>query len=725
MPQDDLSTIDLTDSYDELNDLYRQQNEMLSNNSRRMSAELTLVKLQISNITKVMQAEEDRIYRFFNLQESLNDEFTANQLKKGKKLQTIQAANERANQLLIEKNNKIAEINRTVRDKKERRRQIAAINAEYKERLKGEEDFVKKRLKLSRNADRQQLQQNLASAGSRKERKQIRQQALDNGMTKGEIFGADLVNSLQKGLGWLDGYAKKLESIMNDVAEAQGIVDTRLQGSKNKQRMGSYWRYMNDNITQNVGVSPFVKQADVVDNLKKLVGQGISYNVEQRAFLETIKTKIADTFSATEGTLLKLVRIQQQDTTAARLGMESALTAFLNNMYETTEYMEQTANLIRQNIYEASALMGAKEATAFEYQVQKWMGSLHSVGFDATSNLASALGKFAAGDVSALTDGGIGNLLVMAANKANISTAEVLEKGLNDSQTNRLLEAVVEYLGDIYNETKGSKVVAQQFASVYGLTASDLKAAANLATSTKAISGNNLNYNGMIQQLNNMADTLHTRTSTGQMMDNVFKNLNFSIGSSIGNSPVLYSLYQMSGMLEELTGGIALPFVNVFGSGFDLNTTVAQLMRVGAVSGGILDGIGKLISGVAKGSGGGFSGSKMLSAFGVSEGITSVARGSGQGLLTTTAGSTVSESGYIGQEDGSSVKEKTMSDGSADAENQLATAQEESNETKLSTVDEHIIQILELLQGVVDGTALRVAFSGNNPWNIDPLAAVR
>ena len=128
---------------------------------------------------------------------------------------------------------------------------------------------------------------------------------------------------------------------------------------------------MSDTITQNVGVSPFVQQKDVVEKLKSLVGQGISFNVEQRAFLETIKDKIADTFEAADASLVKLVRIQQADSTAARLGMESALTSFLNNMYETTEYMQQAADSIRANIYEASALMEAEKATEFEYQVQK------------------------------------------------------------------------------------------------------------------------------------------------------------------------------------------------------------------------------------------------------------------------------------------------------------------------------------------------------------------
>lgn len=106
-------------------------------------------------------------------------------------------------------------------------------------------------------------------------------------------------------------------------------------------------------------------------NLEKLVGQGISYNVEQRAFLDTIKDKIATTFNATNGTLLRLVRIQQQDTTAARLGMESALTAFLNNMYETSEYMQGVAESVRGNLAEALTLMEAENAVGFEHTVQK------------------------------------------------------------------------------------------------------------------------------------------------------------------------------------------------------------------------------------------------------------------------------------------------------------------------------------------------------------------
>lgn len=102
-----------------------------------------------------------------------------------------------------------------------------------------------------------------------------------------------------------------------------------------------------------------------------MVKQGISYNVEQRAFLATISEKVADTFNATSSSLLRLVRIQQQDSTAARLGMESALTSFLNNMYETTEYMSSIMEGIQSSLEEAEALMNKEQSVQFEYQVQK------------------------------------------------------------------------------------------------------------------------------------------------------------------------------------------------------------------------------------------------------------------------------------------------------------------------------------------------------------------
>lgn len=128
---------------------------------------------------------------------------------------------------------------------------------------------------------------------------------------------------------------------------------------------------MSDDLVKIAGVSPLIKQSDLADKISSMVGQGIAFNVEQRALMDVMKDKIATTFDAANGTLLRLVKIQQQDTTAGRLGMESALTAFLNNMYETTEYMESLAKSVKSSLEEAMSLMSGTDAVEFEYQVQK------------------------------------------------------------------------------------------------------------------------------------------------------------------------------------------------------------------------------------------------------------------------------------------------------------------------------------------------------------------
>lgn len=511
------------------------------------------------------------------------------------------------------------------------------------------------------------------------------------------------------------GILEMMDSTMEQIASYKTNIDTRLQGSKNKTSYGSYWDAMSSNITSFAGASVLVKQSKIAERVASMVEQGIAFNVEQRASLQELAGKIATTFDATNGTLLRLVRIQQQDTTAGRLGMESALTAFLNNMYETSEYMSQIANSVKSNIEEAMAMMSGEAAVSFEYQVQKWLGSLYSVGMSETAvgNIGDTLGKIAAGQLEGLTSGGASNLLIMAANNANIPISSLMSDGLNANTTNELLNAMVEYLAKIYNEAGNSKVIQQQFADIFGLTASDLKAVANLAPSIRSVSTNGLTYNTAMQQLNSMTWSAISRTSVAEIMTNLWDNLNYTMAAGIANNPVLYATYKISNMLDEMAGGIALPDIKVMGSGVNLQTTVADLMKVASLSGGILSGMGKLIAGLAKGAVGLGNGMHpLLGAMGIysTGSMETVTRGDGS-RLRTAGGASVSESGSmtVGNTDGNSVKDKTMSDANDDSKSQMATASDESEETKLSEVNDNIINIYRLLSDVVDGTSsLRV-----------------
>ena len=516
-------------------------------------------------------------------------------------------------------------------------------------------------------------------------------------------------------------FTTQLKNTIDDIGNAKSAIDTRLQGSKNARSLfglGSYWDRLTEDINTKVALSPFITQSAVTNNIKALVGSGIAFNVEQRAFLETIKDKIATTFSATDGTLLRLIRIQQQDSTAARLGMESALTTFLNNMYETSEYMQQVADSVRSSLEEAEALMGTKAAAAFEYQVQKWLGSMYSVGMNDSSvrGIATILGQVAAGDISGINGQGAGNLVIMAANRAGMSIADILNNGLTDDETNILMNAMVDYLADIYNETKNSRVVAQQYANVFGVTASDLKAAASLMSSTKAINSNKLGYSDMERRLEDMANSMWLRTGQGEMLGNIFDNLKYTIASSYAQNPLLYGLFNIATMLKDTTGGIAIPSFSVLGTGFDLETTVADLLLVGSLGGSLLGSIGRLAAGLQ--SAGGFSGSAMLNAFGVlgNNANNTVIRGTGYGALSQS-GMTVTDSGYIGNTSGSDVQEKAIGDAEASAEQRVAAKEEADNSVKLKDVNENVVAIFNLLQDVVDGRShLSVTMDENSPW---------
>lgn len=524
--------------------------------------------------------------------------------------------------------------------------------------------------------------------------------------------GANLAAGLSAIIGTLSNFAKQLETQMDEIASKKSAIDTRLQGSSNDKRFGSYWDQMTTDITGIAGVSPLIKQSALADRVATMVGQGIAFNVEQRAVLQELSGKIATTFDSANGTLLRLVRIQQQDTTAGRLGMESALTAFLNNMYETTEYMTNLATSVKSNLEEAMSLMSGENALSFEYQIQKWLGSLSSVGMSdaAVQGLAGVLGQVASGKIEGITSGGQGNLVIMAANNAGLNMSDLLSDGLTQETTNTLMNSMVDYLAKIYQESGDSKVIQQQIASVYGLSASDLKAAVNLSKSQKVIAKEGLDYNSAMDRLYSMAGSMGSRTSLGEQLSNMWANTQYSMAAGMANNPVTYSMFKMSGLLKDTTGGINFGLPLVMGNGMPITFNVADLMRTGALAGGVMSSIGAMLSG-----GGGLTGNSILKGIGLTgNSISTVTRGAGSSIATM-GGITVSESGsMVGNSNGDDMTAKTMTDQTDSAKSETASAVDESDDTKLSDVDSHVVTIIEILREIANGNSiLRVAIDGD------------
>lgn len=670
-----------------------------------LSAEEKLNQIKIANATKLAALSSDNQKKYLDAYEKAAKKQIAAENRKHKKaLSRLKA------QVATKSGEELKALNKKIKaEEKALKATEKAEEKALKKRKQFEQDIAKERKKAAEEEYKQNFNGLFGKGKSFAERKQAFYNMSHNedGTRNLGKLAASLTNAVSD-------MAKQLDSKIDEIGKYKSAIDTRLYGSKNtKNWAGSYWDSMSKDITGMAGISPLVKQSDLANKVSQMVGQGIAFNVEQRATLAVLKDKIATTFDAANGTLLRLVRIQQQDTTAGRLGMEAALNAFLNNMYETTEYMEGIAKTVKGSLEEAMSLMTGENALSFEYQVQKWLGSMYSVGMSdsAVQGLGSVIGKLASGQLDAITNGGQGNLVIMAANQAGLSVADILNNGLDSQTTNELMNAMVDYLAKIAKDAGDSKVIQQQMASVYGMTASDLKAAANLSSSRSAVARDGLTYGGAINNLYSMANSMYARTSIGEMMTNAWDNFQYTMAAGVANNPLLYATYKAAGLLDTVTGGIALPDIKVMGTGVNLQTTIADLMRVGAMSGSILSGIGSM---VASGGNGGITGSGILKAAGISGNLNTVSRGNGQGLRTT-GGATVSESGsLIGNSNGSDIQNATMTNATDSANAQLAEAVDSSEETKLSEVYAEVVEIYKLLQDVANG-GYTIAVDVKNP----------
>jgi hypothetical protein len=586
------------------------------------------------------------------------------------------------------------------------------LNDKYKKEVKNIDKMTKERQKAEEKAKAKEGRKTVDDAvtGSlSKENNLVERMKKLNDSSKNAAGDSNLGAKLLVATAALSTLIQKLDSTIDEIGGYKGPIDTRLQGSKSIQQSGgSYWDQIVKDMTAVGAINPYFKQNDFANNIKTLVESGIAFDLEQRAFLMTIKDKIATTFNVADASLLKLVRIQQQDTTAGRLGMEAALNSFLNSMYESTEYLNGVADSVRSSLYEMEALMEGTKAAEVEFQVQKWMGSLFSLGMsqEAVNSIASTLGQIAAGQIEGLTNGGTGNLLIMAANDAGISITDILTKGIGSKDTNKLLEAAVSYLSDLADSAKDNKVVQQELAKVFGVKASDLKAATRLVESSEEVFGTNLRYDQMIKKLNSMAGSMIERTSVAEIMTNVWNNVQYSLAGSMASNPISYMLYKGASLLEETTGGISLPFLNVMGFGVDLETTVADLMRVGALAGGIMGSFSDLITGL----GNSFSGQSMLNELGIFDdnGARLQVRGTVDSAFGgSTGGGSRSTSGsgntVAGNSSGSDIQNSTVQEANDDKKKLMVEAKEEAETNQVDMLNTTVLKIYELLDDVASG----------------------
>lgn len=395
--------------------------------------------------------------------------------------------------------------------------------------------------------------------------------------------------------GAIDGLNAGVNKVFNAIDkpissfyEYQSKYNARLQGSENT------YNKMMANLSAQIGLSPFIKQSKMVENLQKAIDTGINYNVELRSYIATVTESIASTFDAFDGELMRLIRIQQSDSTAARMGMEAALTKFFNSKYSDTNYLAGTSDEVTHALLDASAQLSHKAATEFEYIVQKWLGSLYSVGVSgqAVTNIATGLGYLGSGNTEDLFNNeSLMTLLALSAERGGTSISDILNTNLDAEKTNRLLAGMVDLLRDIADNTDSSNVTKSALSNVFGISHTDLRSIANLSTSDITdIHKDTLTYNEALNEANSQVKQIWKRTHISAMLNTLIENATNATALTIGSNPALYGLYKATDLISQLVGdrGIEIPGIQAMGSGTASGISIIPIMKAGIVGMGLL-----------------------------------------------------------------------------------------------------------------------------------------
>ena len=344
-----------------------------------------------------------------------------------------------------------------------------------------------------------------------------------------------LASSLQSSL------SGQLDSTINSyISNYQSMISSLVGANKD-------WESITDNLNNALSANSLVRQENVYKNLTELIKAGISENVEQRAFLETISDDLNLLLDTQTGSLARLIRLQDASIAENRVAIEYSLREFLNQNYSTSEYIKDSYLKVADSISELQAINTTSIASSIESALQTWLGSYYSVGVsDSTiSNLASAINSLGTGDLSNINSN-ISKLVMMGAATSGKSYGNLLTNGITAEDVSAIMSGITDYAKSI----EGNNVVRSQWASLFGLSISDLEALKNLniANNTQTVSSD----------INKLFDAYANFVPTTVGLKNTFENLMFTTATNIASNDALYGSYFVTDILEKSGIGSAL-----------------------------------------------------------------------------------------------------------------------------------------------------------------------
>ena len=331
---------------------------------------------------------------------------------------------------------------------------------------------------------------------------------------------------------------KAIMEAANTEKEYLAKINTRLVGIEEQDGQKNYYENITKTMNDLFSANAFVNQKSLLGKVAALTEKGVAFNIEQRALIAELQERMVSTFNALDEDLLRLIRLQQKDVTTAALGAEAELTNYLNQHYKDTSYLNNTYNAVNAILLDAQSQMTAKDATDFMYIVQKWLGSLYSLGMSSSGveKIAQGINYLATGNFESLNnDDSLRTLFGLATGG---SYSDLLVNGINADNVNSVLNNIVAYLADIAGDT--NQVTKNVKAGLLGgMSLSDIRAVSNLTTNDiKSLNNSSSNYtwNKRNKTFKGLLEDAQANTSTLESIANVIDNSYFSWGMNMADN---------------------------------------------------------------------------------------------------------------------------------------------------------------------------------------------
>lgn len=307
-----------------------------------------------------------------------------------------------------------------------------------------------------------------------------------------------------------------------------------------------------------LGTSPYVSQKQLYENIDRLSSEGISYNLEERAFLASLSDKIVNSFDVGNATLTRLIRLYQEDFTQAMLGSEAWLTQIFNSMYEDTSYLKNVDDSVMSALTDVMATLDRSDALQFQYDVQKWLGAMYEVGVSSESllSIANAINALGTGNASGFESSPSNILMNLAIARSDYSLADILTQGLTSEAINDILKSVVELLIDIKDNTS-NQATLNAYANVMGVSIADIRGFYNLQQDITELYNQTMDIETAENEVQNqLTAIIYDRTTLQEKIDTALENIAVTLGMNIADKDGAYTKWLLGKALVSVGSNI-------------------------------------------------------------------------------------------------------------------------------------------------------------------------